>query len=109
MNAVGQCQHVCAQGFVGLDRLGQQISAEYVLAAFSAAAGEATAEQLCRLGRDILMTGARQKALWDIFAVAADAALRQLQQQDVGEQQGNIPDFVEAELRQLLHFCGRTN
>ncbi|CDI74326.1 hypothetical protein, conserved [Eimeria praecox] len=80
-----------ALGFAGLQRLGQQNCAEYVLAAFSAAAAAASCEELCRLGRDILLAGARQKALWEAFADAVQTAAEERLQTEPGKQRSPRP------------------
>lgn len=100
---------LCTQGFTGLDMLGQRSIAEYVLAAFSATAGAASGEELCRLGRGILLTGAIQKALWDAFADATAAALQRQRQNEFGQRQGSMHQQTEAELIRWLRFCGRVS
>ncbi|CDJ53333.1 hypothetical protein, conserved [Eimeria brunetti] len=97
-----------ALGYAGLERLGQHSCAEYVLAAFSTAAAAADGEELCRLGRDIMLAGARQKALWEAFGAAVQTAMEQRQQTPPGKQHSSASHRIEAELAQWLRFCGRT-
>ncbi|XP_026189676.1 uncharacterized protein LOC34618669 [Cyclospora cayetanensis] len=96
-----------ALGYIGLERLGLHHSADYVLAAFSAAAGAASREELCCLGREILLTGALQNALWGAFADAAATALEKQWQDTSDGQKSNAQQRSEAELLQWLRFCGR--
>ncbi|CDJ30734.1 LOW QUALITY PROTEIN: uncharacterized protein EMH_0060970 [Eimeria mitis] len=96
-----------ALGFAGLERLGQKSCAEYVLTAFSTTAAGASCEELCRLGRDIMLAGIRQKALWEAFADAVQTAAEQRRQTPPSQEHNSNSQRIEAELAQWLRFCGR--
>lgn len=99
--------HVTVQGFIGLEKLGQQDAAAYVLAAFSSAAAAASEEELCHLGREILLTGTLQKTLCGAFAKAVAAVLERRQRDVSDDQQGSRHRRTTAELAQWLDVYRR--
>ncbi|KAL8275019.1 hypothetical protein Esti_001075 [Eimeria stiedai] len=93
-----------ALAYAGLDRLAQRRVGERVLVAFGAAAAAASIEELCRLGRDLLLTGRLPRALWAAFGDAAADALQQHNER-IGKQLSSEEHHHAAELTQWLRLC----
>ncbi|KAL8434641.1 hypothetical protein ACSSS7_003039 [Eimeria intestinalis] len=91
--------------YAGLERLGQPRVGERVLLAFRASAAPSSVEELCRLGRDMLLTGSLPRALWAAFGNAATDALHQ-HNESSGKQLSSEQQRYAAELAQWLRLCG---
>ncbi|KAL8443965.1 hypothetical protein Emag_005749 [Eimeria magna] len=93
------------EGYTGLERLGQRRVGERVLVAFRASAAASSFEELCGLGRDLLLTGRIPRVLWAAFGDAAADALQQ--QNEASEKQVlSEQERYAAELAQWLRLCG---
>ncbi|KAL8448339.1 hypothetical protein Emed_003869 [Eimeria media] len=95
-----------ALAYTGLERLGQRRVGERVLVAFSASAAASSIEELCKLGRDLFLTGSIPRALWAAFADAAADVLQQHKESSGKQLLSEQQQHYAAELTQWLRLCG---